>query len=100
MSLLAVTLEPEADTRVEALDLVTSMAAIPLVTDCEPAETDKARVSDRGLQHLMRLITSPPSSRVTVPGMHICTLYFQPRQCARSESEILAVTTVRFRLTA
>jgi hypothetical protein len=45
MSLLAVTLKTEVDARVEALDLVTSMAAIPLVTDCEPAETDKARVS-------------------------------------------------------
>jgi hypothetical protein len=51
MSLLAVPLESEVDTRVEALDLVTSMAAIPLVTNCEPAETDRARVSDWGLQH-------------------------------------------------
>lgn len=45
MSLLALPLEPTADVRVEALDLVMSMAAIPLVTDCEPAGTDKARVS-------------------------------------------------------
>jgi hypothetical protein len=38
-------LETEVDARVEAPNLVMSTAAIPLVADCGPAETDKARVS-------------------------------------------------------
>jgi hypothetical protein len=45
MSLLAVPLGPEVEAHVEALGLVMSMAAIPLVTECEPPETDRARVS-------------------------------------------------------
>jgi hypothetical protein len=49
MSILAATLKIQVNTRVEALDLVMSMAAILLVTDCEPAETDKARVSGHRL---------------------------------------------------
>jgi hypothetical protein len=89
MSFLAATLKIEVDIRVEALDLVMSVAAIPLVTDCEPAY--RQGTSQRTLTGVCRISPSPPSGQVITPGMHICTLYVQPRQCARSEREVRAV---------
>jgi hypothetical protein len=59
--------------------------SLQIRTRHEPADIDW------GLQDLERLIISPPPSRVTYPGMHVCILYSQPLQCARSEWEIVAV---------
>jgi hypothetical protein len=98
---VAATLKIKVDIRVEALDLVISMAAIPLVTDCEPAY--RQGTSQRASTGVCRISLSPPSSRVITPGMHICTLYVQTRQSARSERDSFAVCwqlACIFRLTA
>jgi hypothetical protein len=101
MSFLATTLKTKVDTRVEAPDLVMSTAAILLVTDCEPAYRQDA--SQRTSTGVCRISPSPFSGRVITPGMHICTLYVQTRQCARSERDSFAVCwqlACIFRLTA